>query len=135
MKKTVKREKIDETREMLKNLPDKRDAPVGMQNAIYEMRDEIQAALDRGYTMPDIHKYLNDQGFDLKLTTLKTYWQRLKPTKRKESGPQRKTTGQRKSGGNKGGQQNSESNNANASQQTSGTTVQTGQFREDEDDL
>ena len=122
---TIKRATVEKTRETLAQLPDKKDAPVKMEQAISEMRDEIQNALDRGYTLSDIQQYLNDSGFDLKLTTLKTYWHRNKPGNTTQSAPATK----KKSSG----QSRARATKAQASD--TDTTIQSGQFREDESDL
>ena len=137
MTRKVTRDTLDKTKSMIQNLPEKKDALVTGEDAIREMKADIQAALERGYTLADIHKYLNDQGFDLKLTTFKTYWNRNKDSESttKASSKKGKARSQRPATQDRQTHKERKQNGDSETTQSGGTPVQTARFREDEEDL
>lgn len=65
----------------LASLPEKKKSDLSKREVIARMADEIQGAMERGYSLEDIHAYLNDQGFDLNLNTLRTYYGKTRTKK------------------------------------------------------
>ena len=84
-------------------LPEKTPDDMNAKQAIAAIADDIETAMQRGYSLEDIHSYLSGKGFDLGLTPLRSYYaETKKPAKSKV---RRRTAAQKKTASN-GGSQN-----------------------------
>ena len=85
-------------RPKLSDLPRLREGLVGLASAekqadrdatteqlMKALKREIMGALNKGYTMEDIHRYLTGEGFDLSLSTLRQTWAKVGSKRRKAS--------------------------------------------------
>lgn len=73
---TISRSQVESALVKLRDLPARESERFSRKAAIAGMRSEIQAALDRGYTLEEVAKVLaqTDDGFaGLALSTLRTY--------------------------------------------------------------
>lgn len=78
---------IDSLRAKMKEAPEvaKEKRSVSKQEAIRELKRDIEAMQKRGYTLEDIAKFLTDGGMQITTPTLKSYLQRTKAEKPKAS--------------------------------------------------
>ena len=78
---------IEALRAKMKEAPEvaKEKRRVSKQEAIRELKRDIEAMQKRGYTLEDIAKFLTDGGMQITTPTLKSYLQRTKADKPKAS--------------------------------------------------
>lgn len=78
---------IEALRAKMKEAPEvaKEKRRVSKQEAIRELKRDIEAMQKRGYTLEDIAKFLTDGGMQITTPTLKSYLQRTKADKQKAS--------------------------------------------------
>lgn len=76
---------IEALRAKMKEAPEvaKEKRRVSKQEAIRELKRDIEAMQKRGYTLDDIAKFLTDGGMQISTPTLKSYLQRTKADKPK----------------------------------------------------
>jgi DNA-binding transcriptional MerR regulator len=76
---------IEALRAKMKEAPEvaKEKRQVSKQEAIRELKRDIEAMQKRGYTLEDIAKFLSDGGVQITTPTLKSYLQRTKADKPK----------------------------------------------------
>jgi hypothetical protein len=73
---------------------------VSKQEAVRELRRDIEAMQKKGYTLDDIAKFLTDGGLEISTPTLKSYLQRTKTEKKIRTSGLTKATLKKPSGGN-----------------------------------
>lgn len=75
MPKTIEPEKISAAKKRLQALPVKPKTPksVPLSEAIRQIKNEVQAALKRGYTFDEIALALKEDGIEVGTPTLKSY--------------------------------------------------------------
>lgn len=78
---------IEALKAKMKEAPEvsKEKRHVSKQEAIRELKRDIDAMQKRGYTLDDIAKFLSDGGLQITTPTLKSYLQRSKSDKTKSS--------------------------------------------------
>lgn len=78
---------IEALKAKMKEAPEvaKEKRSVSKQEAIRELKREIQAMQKRGYTLDDIAKFMSDGGLQISTPTLKSYLQRSKADRVKGS--------------------------------------------------
>lgn len=78
---------IEALKAKMKEAPEvsKEKRRVSKQEAIRELKRDIEAMQKRGYTLEDIAKFLSDGGLQITTPTLKSYLQRSKSDKAKSS--------------------------------------------------
>lgn len=83
---------IEALKAKMKEAPEvsKEKRRVSKQEAIRELKREIEAMQKRGYTLDDIAKFLSDGGLQITTPTLKSYLQRSKADKAKGSKAEQK---------------------------------------------
>jgi len=81
----IKIETIEALKEKIKNAPEieKEKKTVSKQEAIKELRRDIEALQKKGYSLEEIAKFMSDGGLPITTPTLKSYLQRTKATKPK----------------------------------------------------
>lgn len=79
----IQQSTIEALKAKMKDAPEvaKEKRNVSKQEAIRELRKEIEAMQKRGYTLDEIAKFLSDGGLQITTPTLKSYMQRAKPSK------------------------------------------------------
>jgi len=79
----IQKSTIEALKARMKDAPEvaKEKRNVSKQEAIRELRKEIEAMQKRGYTLDEIAKFLSDGGLQITTPTLKSYMQRAKPIK------------------------------------------------------
>ncbi len=75
MARAVERERIEAAKSRLRALPEKPKAPkaFSIAEAIRQIKNEVRAALKRGYTFDEIAQALKEDGIDVGTPTLKSY--------------------------------------------------------------
>lgn len=75
MPKTIAPEAISAAKKRLQSLPQKPKKPksVPLSEAIRQIKNEVQAALKRGYTFEEIAQALKEDGIEVGTPTLKSY--------------------------------------------------------------
>lgn len=71
--KNVSKEAIDQARIALQELPEKARDNLSLRKAVEQLRDQIEAALSKGYSYDDVAAALTQQGIEIRATTLKQY--------------------------------------------------------------
>lgn len=71
--KNVSKEAIDQARVALQELPEKARDNLSLRKAVEQLRDQIEAALSKGYSYDDVAAALTQQGIEIRATTLKQY--------------------------------------------------------------
>jgi len=86
-------EKLDAIAAKLKAMPviEKKKQEHSKQDAIKRLSKEIVALQKRGYTLDQIAETLRGEGLEITTPTLKSYLQRIKSGKQKNSTPAQKT--------------------------------------------
>ena len=79
---------IDEAAEALENLPKKTKEKLSLREAVDVLRDQITAALDKGYSYEDIAVMLDKQGIKIAPSSLKHYLARSNRQLKQETGTQ-----------------------------------------------
>ena len=69
----VKKESIDHAGAFLQQLPEKPKENLSLREAINQLRDQLKAALIKGYSYEDLAKMLTGKGIDISPSTLKNY--------------------------------------------------------------
>lgn len=69
----VRQTAIQQVEALLNSLPEKLQAQVSVRAAVNQLKDQLQAALARGYSYADLATMLVEQGIQITPTTLKTY--------------------------------------------------------------
>lgn len=64
---------VNQTRTALQDLPEKEKELFSLQEAIYQLRDLIKAALGKRYSYQEIATMLRQQGISISVSTLKRY--------------------------------------------------------------
>jgi hypothetical protein len=80
---------IDALRSKMKQAPEvvKEKRTISKQDAIRELKRDIDSMQRRGYTIEDIAQFLTEGGLPITTPTLKSYLQRVKGPKQKEARP------------------------------------------------
>lgn len=80
---------IDTLRDKMKQAPEvlKENRTVSKQDAIRELKRDIEAMQRRGYSIEAIAQFLSDGGLPITTPTLKSYLQRVKAPKQKVAKP------------------------------------------------
>jgi len=75
MARAVEPERIEAAKSRLRALPEKPKAPkaLSIAEAIRQIKNEVRAALKRGYTFDEIAQALKEDGIDVGTPTLKSY--------------------------------------------------------------
>ncbi len=84
----VKLQTIHQTVDVLKQLPKKQKEDFALREAVYEMHQQIEDVLKRGYSFDEVAEILSQNGVVVKGVTLKQYlttFRREKSRKRSES--------------------------------------------------
>ena len=68
-------ENVEELRAFLRTVPPPRK--LSSRDAVAAMTDEVAALQANGYTLADIGKMVEDQGFDLPISTFRNYLQQV----------------------------------------------------------
>jgi Mg/Co/Ni transporter MgtE len=71
--KVINKTAIDQAVSVLAKLPDKPKENFALREAIFEMRQEIQSVLDRGYSYEEVAGLLSQNEVQIKAITLKQY--------------------------------------------------------------
>jgi hypothetical protein len=79
---------IDEAAEALENLPEKTKEKLSLREAVDVLRDQITAALDKGYSYEDIAAMLEKQDISIAPSSLKHYLARSNRQLKQETGTQ-----------------------------------------------
>lgn len=79
---------IDEAAEALENLPEKTKEKLSLREAVDVLRDQITAALDKGYSYEDIAAMLEKQDITIAPSSLKHYLARSNRQLKQETGTQ-----------------------------------------------
>jgi hypothetical protein len=70
---TIKQEAVTHASEFLQTLPEKPKEALSLREAVDQLRDQIRAALYRGYTYSDLAAMLSEKGIKISASTLKNY--------------------------------------------------------------
>jgi len=75
MARAIEHERIEAAKSRLRALPEKPKAPktLSIAEAIRQIKNEVRAALKRGYTFDEIAQALKEDGIDVGTPTLKSY--------------------------------------------------------------
>lgn len=86
----IQLDKIEALRAKMKDAPEvaKEKRNVSKQEAIRELKRDIESMQKRGYTLDDIAKFLTEGGLQITTPTLKSYLQRTKSEKAKAPKPE-----------------------------------------------
>jgi IS30 family transposase len=84
----VNKPAIDEAAEALENLPEKTKEKLSLREAVDVLRDQITAALDKGYSYEDIAAMLEKQDITIAPSSLKHYLARSNRQLKQETGTQ-----------------------------------------------
>lgn len=69
----VKQDVVQQARGFLESLPEKPKDDFSVREAVDHLREELQAALARGYSYQDLAQILNGKGIKITVSTLKNY--------------------------------------------------------------
>lgn len=69
----VSKQSVNQAGVFLQELPEKPKENLSLREAVGQLRDQIQAALAKGYSYDDLSKMLTDKGIEISPTTLKSY--------------------------------------------------------------
>lgn len=69
----VKQDVVQQARKFLESLPEKTKDDFSVREAVDHLREELQAALARGYSYQDLAQILNGKGIKITVSTLKNY--------------------------------------------------------------
>lgn len=86
----VTKSAIDEAAEALQDLPEKTKEKMSLREAVDVLRDQITAALDKGYSYDDIAAMLEKQGITIAPSSLKHYLARSNRQLKEATGIQTK---------------------------------------------
>jgi hypothetical protein len=90
----VSKSSIDQAASILEDLPEKPKEIWSLREAIDLLKDQISAALDRGYSYIEVSKMLTEKGVEISPSTLKYY---LSSARKDKDGTKPKTRRRRKS--------------------------------------
>jgi hypothetical protein len=90
----VSKGSIDQAASILEDLPEKPKEIWSLREAIDLLKDQISAALDRGYSYAEVSKMLTEKGVEISPSTLKYY---LSSARKDKDGTKPKTRRRRKS--------------------------------------
>ncbi|KAM3090518.1 hypothetical protein ACKFKG_29305 [Phormidesmis sp. 146-35] len=90
----VSKGSIDQAASILEDLPEKPKEIWSLREAIDLLKDQISAALDRGYSYAEVSKMLTEKGVEISPSTLKYY---LSSARKDKDGTKLKTRRRRKS--------------------------------------
>ena len=69
----VTKQSVNQAGVFLQDLPEKPKENLSLREAVGQLRDQIQAALAKGYSYDDLSKMLTEKGIEISATTLKSY--------------------------------------------------------------
>lgn len=92
---TVQKEAVDQVGTFLQDLPEKPKETFSLREAVSRLRDQIQAALAKGYSYDDLAAMLTKQGVEISASTLKNYVPSGKRQAAKEQAAPTKPRGRR----------------------------------------
>lgn len=69
----VNKQSVEQAGSYLQELPEKPKENLSLREAVGQLRDQIQAALAKGYSYDDLAKMLTEKGIEISATTLKSY--------------------------------------------------------------
>ncbi|WP_088893679.1 hypothetical protein [Leptolyngbya ohadii] len=69
----VNKQSVEQAGSYLQDLPEKPKENLSLREAVGQLRDQIQAALAKGYSYDDLAKMLTEKGIEISATTLKSY--------------------------------------------------------------
>lgn len=69
----VTKQSVNQAGVFLQELPEKPKENLSLREAVGQLRDQIQAALAKGYSYDDLSKMLTEKGIEISATTLKSY--------------------------------------------------------------
>jgi septum formation inhibitor MinC len=85
----VNKQSVEQAGSYLQELPEKPKENLSLREAVGQLRDQIQAALAKGYSYDDLAKMLTEKGIEISATTLKSYV----PAGKRQSNKDKATTG------------------------------------------
>jgi hypothetical protein len=83
---------IDQIESLFADLPEKPQENVSLREAIADLREPLKASLAKGYSYDELTKILNDNGIEIRASTLKHY---LATAQKLSSSRTRKTSSRR----------------------------------------
>lgn len=94
----VNKQSVEQAGSYLQELPEKPKENLSLREAVGQLRDQIQAALAKGYSYDDLAKMLTEKGIEISATTLKSYVPagKRQSNKDKAAAPQKRTRRSRK---------------------------------------
>lgn len=94
----VNKQSVEQAGSYLQELPEKPKENLSLREAVGQLRDQIQAALAKGYSYDDLAKMLTEKGIEISATTLKSYVPagRRQSNKDKAAAPKTRTRRSRK---------------------------------------
>ncbi len=94
----VNKQSVEQAGSYLQELPEKPKENLSLREAVGQLRDQIQAALAKGYSYDDLAKMLTEKGIEISATTLKSYVPagRRQSNKDKTAAPKTRTRRTRK---------------------------------------
>jgi hypothetical protein len=98
--KVVKRQAIEQSREILRQLPEKEREELALREAIFEMLAEIEGVLARGYSFDEVAGILSQNGVEIRGATLKQY---LREARKSRSRKHSRSSAKSRSGSGSGG--------------------------------